>query len=82
MVKPILDRIFVEVEEQKQGAIITLEDDNEVKVGKVISKGCDVRNVKVGDRVIFFKWDDLPTPDKNITVIREKFVLGILEDGE
>lgn len=82
MVRPILDRIFVEVEEPKQGAIITLEDDSEVKIGKVVAKGCDVRNVRVGDKVLFFKWDDLPTPDKKITVIREKFVLGICEDGE
>lgn len=81
MVKPILDRIFIE-EVKKQSSIITLEDNEEAKIGKVVAKGCDVRNVKVGDVVIYFKWDDLPTPDENIKVIREKYVLGVLEDGE
>ena len=82
MVRPILDRIFVEVEEPKQGAIITLEDDSEVKIGKVVAKGCDVRNVRVGDKVLFGKWSgtEVKLNGEERLILKEADILGVVEE--
>ena len=79
MVKPILDRVFVKPLEQKQGALI-MPEDNEVKFGEIIAIGEDVKSVEVGQKIFYFKWDDLPVFDKGFVVIRERCVLGVIED--
>ena len=80
VMKPILDRVLIKPEDRKQGAIIVLEDDAEVKAGTIVAVGEDVKSVKPGEKVCYFKWDDLPTPDKEFVVVREKCILGIYED--
>ena len=79
MVKPILDRVFVKPLEQKQGALI-MPEDTEVKYGEIIAVGEDVKTVTVGQKVFYFKWDDLPVFDKDFVVIRERCILGVIED--
>lgn len=73
-----MDRVFIKPDEKKQGLII-IQDNDETKTGVVISKGDEVKSVKVGDRVIFFKWDDLPALD-GLIAVRENSLLGIIED--
>lgn len=79
MQKAIMDRVFIKPDEKKQGAIITLKDDDETKSGIVVSVGELVTSVKEGDRVIFFKWDDLPALD-GLIAVRENSLLGIITD--
>lgn len=73
-----MDRVFIKPDEKKQGLII-IQDNDETKTGVVVSKGDEVKSVKVGDRVIFFKWDDLPALD-GLIAVRENSLLGIIED--
>jgi len=39
-----------------------------------------VHSVKVGDRVFFHIFDDLPGPSEDIVVVRENSILGVIED--
>lgn len=73
-----MDRVFIKPDEKKQGLII-IQDNDETKTGVVVSIGDEVKSVKVGDRVIFFKWDDLPALD-GLIAVRENSLLGIIED--
>lgn len=73
-----MDRVFIKPDEKKQGLII-IQDNDETKTGVVVSVGDEVKSVKVGDRVIFFKWDDLPALD-GLIAVRENSLLGIIED--
>lgn len=80
MVKAIMDRVFIKLDEKKQGSIITLDEEKEeTKSGIVESVGEDVKSVKAGDHVVFFKWDDLPVID-GLVAAREKDLLGIWDE--
>jgi hypothetical protein len=39
-----------------------------------------VKSVKVGDKVLFHVWDELPTYDPDVVVVRENSLLGVFED--
>ena len=75
--KAILDRVFIKPDEVKKNIIIK-EDDNETKSGMVVCVGENVKSVKSGDHVIYFKWDDLPAVD-GLVVVRENSLLGVLD---
>ena len=75
-----MDRVFIKPDEKKQGLII-IQDNDETKTGVVVSVGNEVKSVKEGDRVIFFKWDDLPALD-GLIAVRENSLLGIIEDEQ
>ena len=49
-------------------------------VGVVESLGNLVASVKVGDKVLFHKFDELPTPEADLVVVRENSILGVYED--
>ena len=77
MVKAILDRVFIKLEEPKHNGII-MELDNDRNIGVVLSKGENVTDsVKVGDKVLFYKREELPSPEKNVVVVRESSLLGV-----
>ena len=84
MVKAIMDRVFIRLEEKKKktegGIILTDDAEEERNIGIVESIGEKVKSVKVGDKVLFHKFDDLPTYDPNVVVVREYSLLGILND--
>lgn len=83
MVKAVMDRIFIRLEEEKttKGGIIMVESvDNPRTVGIVESVGEQVNAVKVGDRVLFHVFDELPTYDKDVVVVRENSILGVFEN--
>lgn len=79
MQKAIMDRVFIKPDEKKQGAIITLKDDDETKSGVVVSVGEQVTSVKEGDHVIYYKLDDLPALD-GLVAVQEFSILGLIED--
>lgn len=84
MVKAIMDRVFIRLDEKKKktdgGIILTDDAEEERNIGIVESIGEKVKSVKVGDKVLFHKFDDLPTYDPNVVVVREYSLLGILND--
>ncbi|MBE6454702.1 MAG: co-chaperone GroES [Alphaproteobacteria bacterium] len=84
MLKAIADRVFIRLtpEDDKTSSHIILIDDyhHNRNIGMVESIGSDVSSVKIGDKVLFHIFDELPTPDKDIVVIRESSILGVFED--
>lgn len=84
MVKAIGDRVFVRLEktpEKTQGGIILTDDFHQSRtVGLVESVGEKVTLVKIGDKVLFHIFDDLPSYDENVVVVRENSILGVFEN--
>lgn len=80
-----MDRVFIRLEAEKTtkgGIILTDSVDNPRTVGVVEGVGPEVKSVNVGDKVLFHVFDELPTYDKDVVVVRENSILGIYEDGE
>jgi co-chaperonin GroES (HSP10) len=84
MVIAVLDRVFVRLEKKetvtKGGIFLTDNYDQDRTIGTVESIGEDVKSVKVGDKVLFHIWDELPTYDSDVVVVRENSLLGVFED--
>ena len=82
MVKAIEDRVFIRLDEPEQPSGIILRDDitKPRTSGVVVSVGPLVNSVKEGDHVLFHVFDELPTPDKDIVVVREFSILGVFEE--
>lgn len=84
MVTAIMDRVFIKLDEPEKVNGIILPDDvmNPRNIGRVVSVGAEVKSVKVGDHVVFHVFDEvpMPTPDKDIVVVREFSLLGVIED--
>lgn len=83
MVKAIMDRVFIRLDKKtaSDGGILLPETVvNERTTGVVESVGEEVLSVKPGDRVLFHIFDDLPTFDLEVVVVRENSLLGIFEN--
>ena len=84
MIRAIKDRIFIRLENsanQTEGGLLLLEDDTRPpSIGLVESIGSDVTSVAVGDRVLFHIFDELPSYDKEVVVVRENSILGVFEN--
>lgn len=84
MLKAISDRIFIRLlpdNTASSGGIILPDDYHHSRnIGIVKSIGTQVSSVKVGDKVLFHIFDDLPTPDADIVVVRENSILGVFEN--
>ncbi len=81
MIKAVMDRIFVRIQPQNKsaGGILLTQEDAPTH-GVVESVGPMVQCVKPGDEVLFYKWEELPTYDPNVIVIRQASLLGIYEN--
>lgn len=80
-----MDRVFIRLEAEKTtkgGIILTDSVDNPRTIGVIEGVGPEVKSVNVGDKVLFHVFDELPTYDKDVVVVRENSILGIFEDGE
>lgn len=78
-----MDRVFIrlEKEEKTKGGIILADTiENTRNIGIVESIGSDVTSVKIGDKVLFHAFDELPTYDPDVVVVRENSLLGVFED--
>lgn len=83
MVRAVMDRVFIRLEKEKttKGGIILADSvDNPRTVGIIESVGEDVKSAKVGEKVLFHVFDELPTYDKDVVVVRENSILGVFED--
>lgn len=83
MVKAIMDRVFIRLDkaETTKGGIILAETiESPRNIGIVESIGEDVSCVKVGDKVLFHTFDELPTYDSDVVVARQNSLLGVFED--
>ena len=83
MVKAIMDRVFIRLDkaETTKGGIILAETiESPRSIGIVESIGEDVSCVKVGDKVLFHTFDELPTYDSDVVVVRQNSLLGVFED--
>lgn len=84
MVKAISDRVFIRLEPHDtttSGGVILIDDYHDSRcIGRVESTGPNVTSVKKGDKVLFHIFDELPTYDKDIVVVRENSILGVFED--
>ena len=84
MINAVSDRIFIRLKPERtatSGGIILVDDYHHTEnTGVVESIGSLVTSVKIGDKVLFHKFDDLPTPEENLVVVRENSILGVYED--
>lgn len=78
MYKAVTDRIIVKLDAlSKNKAAFYLKPDYR-NSGVVTSIGDKVCDIKVGDRIIFHQFDELPLPEEDLVAVREKSVLGII----
>ncbi len=83
--KPLKDRVFVsyaEEEEKTKGGLYVPDTAKEKpQKGKVEAVGSEVKEIKVGDSVLFDKYSGskVKMDDKEYLIIKEEDVLGIVE---
>lgn len=76
MLKAVNDRLIIKPDKVKHGRIIfTNIEKNIVNQGVVQSVGDKVTWAKAGDKVLFHCFDELPLPQDDLVVIREKSLL-------
>lgn len=80
-----MDRVFIRLDKKetatKGGIFLPETVDSDRNIGTVESIGEGVKaNIKVGDRVLFHPFDELPTYDPDVVVVRENSLLGVIED--
>ena len=80
----IMDRVLIRLEEKEHrtegGIVLTDETDMPRTIGIVECVGPEVRSVKKGDKVYFHEFDDLPSLEKDVVVVRERSLLGIIKE--
>lgn len=83
--QPLGDRVLVEVvkEEKKTASGIIIPDTAKEKPsrGKIVAISEDVKNINVGDNVIFTKYagTELKLDNKDYLVVNIKDILGLLK---
>ncbi|MDP2168145.1 MAG: co-chaperone GroES [Thermodesulfovibrionales bacterium] len=86
--KPLKDRVFVSYAEEMEktaGGIYVPETAKEKpQKGKVEAVGAKVKELKVGDNVLFDKYSGskVKIDDAEYLIVKEEDVLGIIEDTE
>ena len=82
---PVLDRILIlsDAAKTKTDGGIILEGNTEIirNTGRILALGPGVKaDVKVGDRVMFHCFDELPSIQDDVVVIRDKSLLFKFEE--
>lgn len=82
-IKPQGSNILIEIEErQAKGGIIVSSDNSIItEIATVKAIGLDVREVQVGDKVMFKSWslDVIEIDDKKYPFLEEKAILAIIK---
>lgn len=81
MYRAIMDRVIVQLCDEKTPSVILTAEDKPRCMGTVISIGNAVSSVKIGDKIVFHVFDELPLNGKNIVAVREKSILGIVGES-
>lgn len=81
-IQPIADYIFLSIEEKKEdsgGIILSDISKDKQPIGLVEAVGPDVKNIKVGDKVIFnaFIVKEIEVLGNKFQLLREKDVYGV-----
>lgn len=77
MLKAIEDRLIIKPDRLLSSGLIGIDvEKNIVNQGVVQSIGDKVSLVEIGDHVVFHRFDELPLPQDDLVVIREKSLLG------
>ena len=78
--QPIMDRVLIRLETFKKqtdgGVLLTDESQQQPTIGVVENIGEDVKSVKIGDKVYFHIFDELPSLEEGLVVVRERSLLG------
>lgn len=82
MYRAIMDRVIVRLCDTNDRSPIIFSKEKYRDRGVVLSVGPEVTGVKVGDEIIFHRFDDLPLGQKDIAAIREKSILGIVGESD
>ncbi len=84
MVKAVMDRVFIRLDPKpaatEGGIFLTDDHDSERTIGTVEGIGPEVNCVKPGDRVLFHVFDELPSYDPDVVVVRQNSLLGVFEN--
>ena len=82
----IMDRVLIRLEDEEvtnqRNIILTDDAKSKVKknVGIVESIGEQVHSVKIGDKVFFHAFSELPALENGVVVVRERSLLGVLDN--
>lgn len=77
MLKAIEDRLIIKPDRLLPSGLIVIDvEKNIVNQGVVQSIGDKVSLAEIGDHVVFHRFDELPLPQDDLVVIREKSLLG------
>lgn len=77
MLKAIEDRLIIKPDRLLPSGLIGIDvEKNIVNQGVVQSIGDKVSLAEIGDYVVFHRFDELPLPQDDLVVIREKSLLG------
>lgn len=84
--KPLKDRVFVsyagETEKTAGGIYIPEAAKEKPQRGKIEAVGSEVKNVKVGDQILFDKYSGAKISIENVEylILKEEDILGIFEE--
>lgn len=85
-ITPLQNRIFVHMDEPEtvtqSGIILTEGEKPHAVFGSVVAIGPEVKDVKVGDRILFTRYtgDTVKHNDETLVTLREPDVLAVEED--
>jgi co-chaperonin GroES (HSP10) len=84
--KPLRDLIFIQLDDESNqtasGLYLVKTWDTLPPTGTVTAVGPDVKDVSVGDHVIFMNYASIDTDKADIRIVKEEHVLGVIDDKE
>ena len=81
MLKAIADRLIVKPDKTLPSVLVGVETEKKfTNQGVVQSVGDKVTMASVGEHIIFHRFDELPLPQNDLVVIREKSLLGKISE--
>lgn len=82
---PLRDRIVIERDKIKEeilesGVILTEEVQEKPQTGTVLTIGSEVKDIKIGDKVIFGKNDGVEQKieEKTVLIMKENMIWGVI----
>jgi chaperonin GroES len=80
------DLVFIQLDDESNqtasGIYLKKTWDTIPPTGTVTAVGPDVKDVKVGDHVIFMNYASIDSDQADIRIVKEEHVLGVIDDKE